>query len=230
MYRTYGMLLTKFRQDVFMHVWQGRTNSDGLSQHPLMTEIIPYWMQSLDLSVGPSFGLNVEMDKLIEYGLQMVCWRRVCMLEDPNDGFSGPDYWVNNVLWIDLYQEVMLPFRQEGSNVPAFERNGKLFDLFSMKRDARSDTSQYTEAEQTVWTLLTESSMMKIGTIKGMVDWVSIGTMWNMPKNLGKDSEPGTFAELLRYVPTHFRQIRKDISTLEATRSPVTIKKGVLEP
>lgn len=230
MYLTYGMLLTMFRHETFMHVWQGRTNTDGLAQHPLLTEIVPYFLQSLDMAAEPSLGLKVSMDKLVEYGLQMVCWRRVCMLEDPKDGFSGADYWVNNILWIDLYQELLLPFRQEGSNIPAFDRSEKLFDLFSMKRDAHSDTMQYTEAEKLVWTLLTESSMMKIGTIKGMVDWVSLGTMWNMPKNLGKDSEPGTFAELLRYVPLHFRQTRKDISILEATRSTVTFKKGVLEP
>ncbi|KAI1194444.1 capsular polysaccharide synthesis protein-domain-containing protein [Nemania serpens] len=215
--------------EIFMHVWQGRTNSNGLAQHPLLTEIIPYFMQSLDMAAEPSLGLKVSMDKLIEYGMQMVCWRRVCMLEDPEDGFSGADYWVNNIMWIDLYQELLLPFHQEGSNIPAFDRAEKLFDLFSMKRDTRSDTTQYTEAEETTWTLLTESSMLKIGTIKGMVDWVSLGTMWNMPKNLGKDSEPGTFAELLRYVPIHFRQIRKDISTLEAIKSPVTIKKRTLE-
>ncbi|KAI1111308.1 capsular polysaccharide synthesis protein-domain-containing protein [Nemania sp. NC0429] len=218
--------------EIFMYVWQGRTNSDGLAQHPLLTEIVPYFMESLDIGTGPGIGLgpNVQMDKLVEYGLQMVCWRRVCMLEDPKDGFSGPDYWANNILWIDLYQELLLPFRQEGSNIPAFDRGEKLFESFSVQRDPRLNTAQYTEAENTTWTLLTESSMMKIGTIKGMVNWVSLGTLWNMPANLGKDNEPGSFAELLRYVPMHFRQIRKGISTLEATRPPVTFKKGVLEP
>ncbi|KAJ8120211.1 hypothetical protein ONZ43_g3022 [Nemania bipapillata] len=216
--------------DIFMKVWEGRTNADGLAQHPLLTPIIPSFLQSLEGQLSDDTGLKAPMDKLVEYGSQMVCWRRVCMLEDIGDGFSGADYWPQNILWIDLYREVLRPFYDEKLNVPVLSRGQELFDLLSTRRDDRSDPVRYSEAEEMVWKQVTESSMLKIGTIKGMVDWVSLGTLWNMPEHLGKDSEPGTFAELLRYIPLNFRQTREGIATCPPARSSITFSKGVLEP
>ncbi|KAI8945156.1 hypothetical protein F4801DRAFT_569370 [Xylaria longipes] len=220
--------------ELFMYVWQGRTNPDGLSQHPLLAPVVPYFLGGLGEHVRDGFGFTESMDKsmnkLAEYGLQMVCWRRVSMLEDNGDGFSGVDYWLNNVLWIDCPKELLRPFYQDGTEFPLFARGEELFELFSIKRDGPTDSPQYKAAEEVVWKLLTESSMFKIGTIKNMVEWLSIGTLWNRPENLGKDNEPGTFAELLRSVPLHFRQTRKGLSTVVPEAPPVTFKKGLLEP
>ncbi|KAI1278359.1 hypothetical protein F5Y07DRAFT_72756 [Xylaria sp. FL0933] len=216
--------------DIFMEVWKGRTNSDGMAQHPLIAPVVPYFLEKMQSYVEGGMGLNVPIEKVVEYGLQMVCWTRVSMLEDVGDGFSGADYWPNNVLWIDCLHEVLRAFYEEGKNVPAFWKGQEVFDKFATRRDGPKDSEQYKEAEKFVWTQLTESSLLKIGTIKGMVDWVSLGTLWNRPENLGKDSEPGTFGELLRLVPQHFRQTRTDLTTWPASRSPITFKKGALEP
>ncbi|KAI0409292.1 hypothetical protein F4802DRAFT_546083 [Xylaria palmicola] len=216
--------------ELFMYTWQGRTNPDGLAKHPLLEPIAPYFLRVLGEDIVGSFGLKASMDKLIEYGAQLVCWERLCRLEDAGDGFSGADYWARNVLWINCPQELLRPFFEEGTEIPLFDRGQELFDMLSLKREGPKDTAQYKKAEKVVWAQLTESSMLKIGTIKGMVDWVSLGTLWNRPENLGKDNGPGTFAELLRYVPLHFRQTREGIVTYKAERLPVTFKKGLLEP
>ncbi|KAI1145805.1 capsular polysaccharide synthesis protein-domain-containing protein [Nemania diffusa] len=217
--------------DIFMKVWEGRTNSDGIAQHPLLTPIIPAFVQTLQSQLIDGSGVNVPIEKIVEYGSQMVCWRRLTMLEDAGDGFSGADYWPQNVFGIDLYREVVRPFYDEESQMPALNRGQKIFDMLSMKRDdPSSDPVLYKEAEEFVWEQLTESSLMKIGTIKGMVDWVSLSTLWNMPEHLGKDSEPGTFAELLRLIPLKFRQTREGILTSEKARATITLRKGPLEP
>ncbi|KAJ8131236.1 hypothetical protein O1611_g2393 [Lasiodiplodia mahajangana] len=216
--------------DVFMKTWEGRTNADGLAQHPLLLPIIPSLVESLEKQMGDGAGLNAPMDKLVEYGAQIACWRRVCMLEDVGDGFSGVDYWLENILWIDLTRELLRPFYDQATNLPVFSRAQEIFNLLSLKRDDPSDSAQHRKAEELVWAQLTESSMMKVGTIKGMVDWVSLSTLWNMPENLGKDCEPGTFAELLRQVPLNFKQTREGILTLKPIRPSTTFKKGVLEP
>ncbi|KAI1419666.1 hypothetical protein F5Y12DRAFT_776767 [Xylaria sp. FL1777] len=216
-------------QEVFMETWKGQTNSDGLAQHPLIKPVVPSFLENLDEHVN-GMGLNVQIDKVIEYALQMACWSRVTMLEDAGDGFSGADYWPNNVLWINCMQEVVRAFHVEGSEIPAYWKGQEIFDYFSTRRDGPTDSAKYKEAEKFVWDVLTKSSMLKIGTVQGMVDWVSLSTLWNKPENLGKDCEPGTFAELLREVPQHFRQKRKDIVTYPTKRSPVTFKKGALEP
>ncbi|KAI0182238.1 capsular polysaccharide synthesis protein-domain-containing protein [Xylaria flabelliformis] len=215
--------------EIFMHVWQGRTNPDGLAQHPLLAPCVPYFLENLG-EVTKGMGVNTAMDKLVEYGLQMVCWTRTTMLETDKDGFSGADYWLNNVLWIDCPKELLRPWYEEGTDFPIFAKGQEIFDLLSIKRDGPKDSPQYKAAETLVWTQLTESSMLKIGTISGMVEWVSLGTLWKRPENLGKDCEPGTFAELLRYIPLHFRQTRKGLLTVKPVAPPVTFKKGVLEP
>lgn len=214
-----------------MHVWQGRTNPDGLAQHPLLAPFIPYFAEKFEAHMGPGMGLKVPFDKIAEYGSQMVCWLRLCMLEDAGDGFSGADYWQKNVLWIDCPKELLLPYYDPEKALPELSRGQELFDTFATKIDAApADSALYKKAEEDTWKLLTEASFWKIGTIKGMVDWVSIGTLWNRPENLGKDAESGTFGELLRLVPQHFKQVRKGLLTLEPTRAPVTFTKGVLEP
>ncbi|TRX92537.1 hypothetical protein FHL15_006464 [Xylaria flabelliformis] len=214
--------------DIFMHVWQGRTNPDGLAQHPLLAPCVPYFLENLG-EVTKGMGVNTAMDKLVEYGLQMVCWTRVTMLEADEDGFSGADHWANNVLWIDCPKELLRPWYEEGTDFPIFAKGQEIFDLLSIRRDGPKDSAQYKAAEKLVWTQLTESSMLKIGTISGMVEWVSLGTLWKRPENLGKDCEPGTFAELLRYIPLHFRQTRKGLLTYKPVAVPVTFKKGALE-
>ncbi|TGJ81645.1 hypothetical protein E0Z10_g7131 [Xylaria hypoxylon] len=216
--------------DIFMHVWEGRSNPDGLAKHPLLAPIAPHFVESLRSQMIDNMGLTVPLEKVVEYACQMVCWLRVCMLEDIGDGFSGADYWAQNVLWMNTPLEVVRAFYFEGTETPAFTRGQEIFDQLSTKRDEATDSAEYKAAEKMVWTQLTETSMMKIGTIKGMVDWVSLGTLWNKPENLGKDSAPGTFGELLRYIPLHFRQTREGIYAREAKRAPVTIRKGVLEP
>ncbi|KAI1743879.1 capsular polysaccharide synthesis protein-domain-containing protein [Xylaria scruposa] len=212
--------------DIFMHVWQGRTNPDGLAQHPLLAPCVPHFLEGLG-EMTKGMGVNTGMDKLVEYGLQMVCWTRVTMLEADKDGFSGVDYWPKNVLWIDCPKELLRPWYEEGTQLPIFSKGQEIFDLLSIKRDGPKDSAQYKAAEKLVWTQLTESSMLKIGTISGMVEWVSLGTLWK--KHLGKDCEPGTFAELLRYIPLHFRQTRKGLLTIKPVATPVTLKKGALE-
>ncbi|KAI1170342.1 hypothetical protein F4777DRAFT_569592 [Nemania sp. FL0916] len=216
--------------DIFMRIWEGRTNSDGLAEHPLLTPVIPSFVQTLGPQMNDGVGIKVPFEKIIEYGAQVVCWLRLCMLEDAGDGFSGVDYWLNNIIWIDLPYELGRPYADEATHMLVLSRGQKLFDQFSMKRDGPTDTAEYKEAEEMVWSQLAESSMLKIGTIKGMVDWVSLSTLWNRPENLGKDDEPGTFAELLRYVPLHYRQKRKGILTLVPKKPFVTLTKGVLEP
>lgn len=213
-----------------MHVWQGRNNSKGIAQHPLLSPILPHFARCFTDYNHPLKGLDVlPFDAVADYGAQMICWMRVCMLEDAGDGFSGADYWVENIKWINCGQELMRILGADESSLD-YTMGPKIFDLLALRRDGPTNSELYKEAEKLVWTLLTEASMIKIGTVKGLVDWVSLGTLWNMPENHGKDNGPGTFAELLRCVPLHYKQTRNDVLTYKPKKASVTFKKGVLEP
>lgn len=160
----------------------------------------------------------------MEYITQVVCWMRVCMLEDMGDRFSGVDYWCNNVLIWDVLQE-----NWGGEATIGFAGSGqKMFDLFSTRRDADPTSEDYKEAYKLVWRLLAQSSLQKITHGKNLTDSIHLGVLWD--EHPGTDSASGTFAELLRYGTVHFEQTRSEIRYVTAPRPSQTLKKGLLEP
>lgn len=48
---------------------------------------------------------KVEPSTVMEYISQVVAWLRVCMLEDPSDGFDSAEYYGNKVLLVDSLSE-----------------------------------------------------------------------------------------------------------------------------
>lgn len=144
------------------------------------------------------------------------------MLEDAGDGFSCTEYWQKNVLVFDVLQECW------GAEATIGFNGEKLYRLLSTRIDADPKSEDHQEAKKLVWRLLTKSSLQKITHGKGLTNDKHLGILWD--ENDGKDIEPGTFAELLRYGPTHFEQTRKDIVRMEAKKPAETMKKGVFEP
>ena len=79
-----GSPFVKKWAELYLHLWEGRTNSAGLSGHTLMAPVLDAlgqrktsWDDSLQI-VKWSVGHDVVFD----YGLQMLCWQRVVMLID----------------------------------------------------------------------------------------------------------------------------------------------------
>ncbi|KAJ6588658.1 hypothetical protein B0H19DRAFT_1057803 [Mycena capillaripes] len=211
--------------DLFTHLWKGHTNHKGLLESPLLafgTEL------SFDESRASNFTWDFKVDAktVMEYITQVLCWMRLTMLEDAGDGFSCADYWQNHVLCIDVLQE-----NWGAEAIVGFASGGQgILELLSMKRDGDKSSEEYKKAEELVWRMLAKSSMQKITHGKGLTNTVALGVLWELPENVGKDCEPGTFAELLRYGSVHFQQKRENIVTMEAEKASKTMKKGVLEP
>ncbi|KAI1323957.1 hypothetical protein F5Y16DRAFT_326266 [Xylariaceae sp. FL0255] len=208
--------------DLFTEVWAGKENADGLAQHPLMAPIVPYFTAKFKKAGVEDMGLKASLDKMAEYGAQMVCWQRLTMTEKDKTGFACADYWVNHVAWIDCPKEVMKPFFNESMQFNPHLIGQGLFDILATPVDGNKDSQLYQDAEKLVWTQVTTASMIKVGTIKGMVSWISAATLWNMPENAGKDGQPGTFGEVLRAVPWQYKQTRKGVSLAKGVKSPVT--------
>ncbi len=100
-----------------------------------------------------------------------------------------------------------------------------------MKRQpVRIEDSDYAEAHCLVWRLLTRSSMQKVTHAKNLTKTPALGLLWELFGREGKDCEPGTFAELLRYGAEHFEQTRKEIEYVKAPEIVDTMNKTVLEP
>jgi len=211
--------------DLFTHLWKGHTNHEGLLNSPLLAFAADL---SFDESRASNFTWDFKVDAktVMEYITQVLCWTRLTMLEDAGDGFSSADYWQNHVLCIDVLQE-----NWGAEAVVGFASGGQgIFELLSMERDGDKSSEKYKKAEELVCRMLTKSSMQKITHGKGLTNTVALGVLWDLKENEGKDREPGTFAELLRYGSVHFRQKRESIVTMEAEKALKTMKKGVLEP
>lgn len=167
---------------------------------------------------------NVEPLTVMEYIGQVLAWLRLSMLEEPNNGFNGAEYYENKILLFDSLSE------DWGAEATIGFSGQDLFEVLATRRDAAPDSKEYQQAYKTIWRLLTRSSMQKITHGKNLTKGAALGVLLDEKENEGKDVAPGTFAELLRYGSVHFEQKRKDINYVKTRKPEHTIKKGLLEP
>lgn len=209
---------------MFIHLWAGRTNCEGLNESPLLAFVKDDILDDAN-GKGFDFDWKVPAATVMDYVAQMSCWKRLCMLEgdDTTDAFSGRDYWMEHVLCTDVTQE---NWGAEG--VLGFDRFGpRIFHLLQVKVDGDRESEDWKEAYGLVWKLLRKSSVQKVTRAKNLTHATHVGTLWD--ENPGTDCLPGTFGELLRYGGVHFKQTRVDVATIKPEMPKVTMKKGLLE-
>ena len=211
------------RHDLFVHLWKGRTNTNGIIENPLVSFGIEVKFED---SQARNFHweFSVEPRTVMEYIGQVLSWLRLCMLEDPTDGFNGAEYYGNKVLLFDSLSE------DWGAEEEIGFSGQDLFNVLATKRDMDRESEEYRRAYKTIWKMLTQSSMQKITHGKYLIKGLALGSLLDMEENEGKDKEPGTFAELLRYGSVHFEQKREAIKYVKAEMPTYRIKKGLLEP
>lgn len=200
-----------------------RTNPNGILENPLVSfgkEVKFEDSQAMNFH----WEFKVEPQTVMEYIGQVLAWLRLCMLEEPNGGFNGAEYYENNILLFDSLSE------DWGAEATIGFSGQDLFDVLETKLDAAPESKEYQTAYKTVWRLLTRSSMQKISHGKHLTKGLSLGVLWDMEENDGKDLAPGTFSELLRYGSVHFEQERTEIKYVKAQKPEHTIQKGLLEP
>lgn len=159
----------------------------------------------------------------MEYIGQVMAWQRLCLLEDTGNGFSGTRYWEEKVLLFDALQE------DWGAEATIGFSGQDFFDALETKISASPESKELEAAHRTTWRLLTRSSMQKVTHGKNLTKNSALGVLWDKDENQGKDIEPGTFAELLRYGSVHFEQTRPSIEYVKAVKPAQTLKKGLLE-
>jgi hypothetical protein len=165
----------------------------------------------------------VPYKTVMDYITLLLCWQRLCMLEDAGSGFSCAGYWMEHIFVVDALREGM-----GGDTMAGFQAE-KMYRYLTMKRDAL-DTPDYQLAYELIWFMLTESSMLKIVHGKGLAHTKCLGTLLDEEKADGRSYERGTFFELLRYGSVHFKQTRDNVRVVEQWKPKVTLKKGLLEP
>jgi hypothetical protein len=216
-------VLTLIRHDLFVHLWKGCEDFTGIIQSPLIT-----FMQDFKFSEAEARGykwdFKVDGNTLMGYIGQCLAWIRLTWLQEP-EGFDGVDYWAKKILLFDSGLENWAAEQIVGY------KGEDLFKVFTTKRDADPQSEDYKKASETAWRLLTRSTMQKITHGKGLTHSVHCGALMDLPENVGKDQEPGTFGELLRYGSVHFEQTRESIAYVDPVivAPEYVIHKGLFE-
>ncbi|KAK6065548.1 hypothetical protein SCUP234_12523 [Seiridium cupressi] len=112
---------------ILLEAWTGRINSTGLHARSLFSHLIR------DGNISQAFR-GASGDKL-DYFQAYLAWERLRLIEDPYDGFSGPNYCKNLVLLID-YREFA------SAAMLANDSGPKQFDFFSTRHDRDKDSDQ----------------------------------------------------------------------------------------
>ncbi|KAF5529900.1 capsule polysaccharide biosynthesis [Fusarium mexicanum] len=216
--RKNNVFIEKWHQ-LFLHLWNGRTNQQGISDSPLLGFIkdIRY-----DDATDFHWDWKVPVTQFLEYIAQVLCWQRLCLVRDTGDGFKSSEYWQLNILCIDALNEVW-----GGEKVLGFDGIGpRMYNLLTVRLDADTDSKDYKDAYKLVWRLLAKSSFQKVTRAKNLTHTPHLGTLWD--QNEGQDCVPGSFGELLRYGAVHFRQKRESIEQKDACEPRTLIEKGLL--
>jgi hypothetical protein len=213
-----------YRHDLFIHLWKDRSTSEGLITHPLLS-----FAQNLSFAEAETAKFKWEFKVtaifVFEYISQVLSWTRLTMLPDADGkGFNANKYWLNNVLVFDVLEE-----NWSAETVVGF--NGQSFvDTLATPLSAPPDSLEYKTAYKLVWRMLSDATMQKITHAKGLTVQPAAGALWDLKENEGKDCTEGTFAELLRYGTTHFRQTREGIRYWKAKGPTELLNKTLLEP
>ncbi|KAF2032211.1 hypothetical protein EK21DRAFT_61490 [Setomelanomma holmii] len=220
-----GGVFIKNWHTVFVHFWKTQTDFTGILASPLIN-FLKFVKFSDSEARGFKWDFKVDESTVIGYVGQVIAWMRLTWLREPGaDGFDGYAYWANQILLFDSGAEDWAAERIVGY------KGADLLSVFTTKLDADSESEAYKKAEETVWRLLTHSSMQKITHGKGLTHSAHCRTLLNLPENEGKDQEKGTFGELLRWGSVCLEQTRERIEYVEPVlvAEENIIRKGVLE-
>ncbi|EME82054.1 uncharacterized protein MYCFIDRAFT_30457 [Pseudocercospora fijiensis CIRAD86] len=209
--------------ELFTHFWKGRKDHKGIMTDPLLAFAANLNFEDSRQS-DFHWDFNVDPATVFEYISQVLAFLRLTMLNSPlpGGGETCAEYWQTHIFCFDSLQECW------GAESVIGFKGQDFYDALSTRTDIDVESEEYRKASNLVWRLLAKSSIQKITHGKHLTVSKHLGALWD--ENEGRDVEPGTFAELLRYGCTHFEQTRTEIVRMEAAPVKELMDKGVFEP
>lgn len=187
---------------LLLKLWEGRTCTEGLCEHPLLKGIPMMGDDTLEIKEdGKILGPDVVKRMLTDYIIQGQVMSAVMGLVDEEDGWNGPEYVAKHVYAMDF-----MIGSQYVNQLTAWD-GPKAFRLLSlpMPREGVSESDEQKEARNIVEECLQKSFGFKLA--HGLIFRVmgdTLGTLWR--KHEGSDAVPGTYAAYLRYGIGHWSQ------------------------
>jgi len=203
--------------DVYLEIWKGRTDCIGLQNHPLLRQV-----KKVEVPESMQIKFGIDNSLMNDYVAHALAFKRIRMLQDPADGFNGPEYWQNHAFVLPV-EETFLAQLMCGFD------GQRQFNLLSQPREGVDHKDRDRAAENLVQELLSFASTMKLSHGLKNNKLVHLSKLWDLPENADADIEPGTFAAYLRWGSIHLEQTR-DLQPLPVNcgRKQV-LRAGVLE-
>jgi hypothetical protein len=202
--------------DVYLEIWKGRKDCIGLQDHPLLRQVkkveVPKTMQI-------TFGIDNSL--MNDYVAHALAFKRIRMLQDPTDGFNGPQYWERHAFVLPIQETFLAQILCE------FDGQ-RQYDLLSLPRESVEPPDRDPAAENLVQELLSHASTMKLSHGLKNNKLIHLSKLWDLPENADADIEPGTFAAYLRWGSIYLEQTRS-LEPLPVRCGPKVLKAGVLE-
>lgn len=178
---------------IFLAAWEDRTECTGMSRQPLFSHLVKEGNMSQNLRDSPDYALD--------YFSHLLSWDRLRLLQDPTDGFNGPNYCRNHVL--------LLGYNECASAAMLTENDGtRQFKLLSTRYDQDMASPEFQEAQRFCDHMLSSTAMFKLYHFREH-DMATLAEIWDRPENAGADRKSGSFAEYLRQNSVRFAQSRK---------------------
>lgn len=211
--------------DIYLTMWIGVTNADGFHKHPLLRHL-PLLNPPLSKS---KLELDVTMESFTDYLAQSVALERLRKLVDPSDGFDGPKYYRENILFARAMQETFYV-------QPKTKWSGPLqLSYLATRRDVLNGSEsdevreRWLAAQEFVHDALANTSTLKLSHgHPGGKDFLA--DLLDQPENENADCEPGTFAEYLRWGSVHLDQTREMVPYKIDNSKDKVYYIGILEP
>lgn len=196
---------------MFLHIWEGRTNCTGISQHPILepTLVDPTTGKFIEFPPGiADLAPGVRMQDVVDYSMQMWCWSQLACTRDPNTGFDGVDHWTRKTLLIPR-----IPEAHRGEEILNWD-GARFHELLCLGRDEQTRLERpkdWNAACDLTWSILADSAMVKIFKAGSFFTSMTLGLVMEQPENAGLDGVKGTWWELLRHGCLYFEQVRASV-------------------
>ena len=180
-------------KDIFLEAWKGRSDCHGIHRHALFDHLVA------DGHVARF--LKMASEAKLDYFGAYLAYERLRLTEDPDDGFSGPNYCKNRIL--------LLEYQEFASAAMRTHNDGRRqLQYFATPYESEPDSKDGKAAQEFCDYLLSQSAMMKLYHWKEE-ELPTLADLWDDPRNADADCKPGTFAAYMRYVSAHYTQRRQ---------------------
>jgi hypothetical protein len=188
---------------ILLKVWEGKTNTIGTHQHPLVSHVPLMHVPQEVVVDDEGHGKMVINDQaMTDYAIQIQCMGSAQRWFDEEDGWDGPGY-VREHCW--LYSMMDGAFVLEQMTSWSGQRQLDLLKEI-LPQDGETETADQEFTRKAVENMVANSWCMKLGHgfSAKLFGADTLGMLWR--KNVGSDCEKGTYAGWLRWAEVHCKQ------------------------